>query len=822
MDIKKNFIIILMVMSLIMTISGVSAVIDWDNDADLFYYSLSSEQGTITSGGTYPAYDSLEDLTPNTNHGTAYNGIVITNDNSFDFDGSNDLLELNYIANLNSDLTFCSWIKTSGSTEQQVFMFRDYDDTGYYLGLKINTNGYAFLHNWAGSSSNVADNSDISDGNWHFVCGQRDSTNYKLYVDGGYIGSSSTLSITNTEKASYGTDYNGGSVYSAQFNGELAQPIIFNKALTTPEVLALYNEGRTYDPYATPANTPPTTPTSLSFESSRHVGETITATCSGSTDAEDSITYYYSFNGGSFAVTNTYTVVTSDAHGSVNVKCKAYDGTEYSAEYDGGSSTITNSLPTTPTGLVLLPPTIYTNDTLMAYASGSTDTDDDSIVYYYEFINQNTTIVLQAYSTSQSFELPTGYTFETILVKTKSYDGYGYSSGELPETTVIQNLKPSPPIISIDKDIVMGNLVHVTISNATDLEDDVLSYDYQIKIDDVTVVDFGDFTNFNTVGNAQVLNVAGKQVVKFYANISDDNIGKHINISAKTLDPYQSSNLANIQTIIGWTIKCVDEQNNPINTFTVNYNNVSHNTTTGVIILTDTVVSDINIFALGYYEQTISISSIDSFIIEMEEIKAPSSISPNQGVLNSYADISCGNDRNKIYQTQYNINGTWNDLIYNSGEYSFNLLNYDNETISFRCRTYDNGQYSAWITSSNMLIQNENKLNLRNINRNKQLLTNKRISFESYCSIDNDNEKIINTWSDCNNDGQYDYFNDLNNVSENSFLFVCKYDEIKDYEIKSGCIIQRLNESIAWDTCSISDKETYCNLEKSLKIEVEQ
>jgi hypothetical protein len=77
-------------------------------------------------------------------------------------------------------------------------------------------------------------------------------------------------------------------------------------------------------------NTPPTTPT------------TLTLNASGSTDAEgDSITYYYKFynnNDGvirqDWSTTNTYTIQAADAHDNIRVYAKAYDGYEYSNQFE--------------------------------------------------------------------------------------------------------------------------------------------------------------------------------------------------------------------------------------------------------------------------------------------------------------------------------------------------------------------------------------------------------------------------------------------------------------------------------------------------------
>src|SRR6056297_3384022 len=112
MNFKKTIMILVFFSFLVLTISGASAVIDWNNDVDLMLYPLNDESGVITNGGTYPAYDSLEDLSGNGNNGTAYGGVTISNNNSFDFDGTNDYITIGSSSNYANDnkFIFSEWI----------------------------------------------------------------------------------------------------------------------------------------------------------------------------------------------------------------------------------------------------------------------------------------------------------------------------------------------------------------------------------------------------------------------------------------------------------------------------------------------------------------------------------------------------------------------------------------------------------------------------------------------------------------------------------------------------------------------------------------
>jgi len=99
-------------------------------------------------------------------------------------------------------------------------------------------------------------------------------------------------------------------------------------------------------------NTVPTAPTTLTLNSPK-VGENLTATASGSTDNDnDTITYYYKFYNIQDAATrqaystdNSYVIAVADAHDTITVYSKAYDGYEYSGEKTGEKA-VTNSPPT--------------------------------------------------------------------------------------------------------------------------------------------------------------------------------------------------------------------------------------------------------------------------------------------------------------------------------------------------------------------------------------------------------------------------------------------------------------------------------------------
>jgi len=134
---------------------------------------------------------------------------------------------------------------------------------------------------------------------------------------------------------------------------------------------------------------------------------------------------------------------------------------------------ITNTAPTTPS-VLSVNASLFVGEALVASASGSSDVDNDSLSYFYEFYNINDTSTVQAYSTTASYTVAVSDAHNIIRVRSKVYDGSVYS-GVNESNTTINNSVPSFNESNFVSTISHGVNVSLQI-NASDTDADTLTY----------------------------------------------------------------------------------------------------------------------------------------------------------------------------------------------------------------------------------------------------------------------------------------------------------------------------------------------------------
>jgi hypothetical protein len=179
------------------------------------------------------------DLSRNNNTGTLSGGPTFSSANggSIVFDGINDYTQTAYTAQLNN-FTICSWFKSNYSSGYARIADKKYD-TGFWFGSNNNPTL------WGGG---VKQNSNynaitLSDFQWHFLVMVRSETSLTVYGDG--ISNRNTTvcgaGSVDTTALSLGGTINDGSGQRDWFTGNIAQVLLYNRALAATEVLQNYN-----------------------------------------------------------------------------------------------------------------------------------------------------------------------------------------------------------------------------------------------------------------------------------------------------------------------------------------------------------------------------------------------------------------------------------------------------------------------------------------------------------------------------------------------------------------------------------------------------
>ena len=178
------------------------------------------------------------DLSGNNNHGTLTNGVSYTDNNrgALVFDGVDDYV--NCLAQSSGSFTQSGWIKTNNvSTYRSIVSWGEHSSQkDRTLWLEAST-GRPALYFYTTIDNMITGTKNCADNNWHYVVGTWDGTTGKVYVD-GYLENSGSLTASAYTYSSTNIGRNISGAYN--FNGNIAQVSIYNRALTAAEVSQNY------------------------------------------------------------------------------------------------------------------------------------------------------------------------------------------------------------------------------------------------------------------------------------------------------------------------------------------------------------------------------------------------------------------------------------------------------------------------------------------------------------------------------------------------------------------------------------------------------
>jgi hypothetical protein len=200
----------------------------------------------------YPFNGNANDVSENGNNGTVY-GATLTTDRfgdtnkAYSFNGTSDYIKvLNSTSlRLNQDLTLSAWFCTNTKLANEMAILgkgTTINNTGYLL--LITSSFYPDFARFRVSptiiNASLESNTVVNDGKWHHIVGTYDKSLIKLYVDGKFVKSASY----SFDISSLTTDLMIGREFdrtARQFNGQIDDVGIWNRALTDDEIFNLYN-----------------------------------------------------------------------------------------------------------------------------------------------------------------------------------------------------------------------------------------------------------------------------------------------------------------------------------------------------------------------------------------------------------------------------------------------------------------------------------------------------------------------------------------------------------------------------------------------------
>ncbi|HTZ17347.1 MAG TPA: LamG domain-containing protein, partial [Dissulfurispiraceae bacterium] len=183
-----------------------------------------------------------------TNNGTLVNGAAYAPgkvSQAFSFDGVNDYVEISGGAGDfgSSPFTVDFWMYTSIQGNNSFILGKNNANSGIGWDIRLDNqaiqvvgvNGWGF---------NITSDASVTPNSWHHIALSSSITDVNLYIDGvlkGHSARSSISATTNPLRIGYAaTDYYyGGTIFS----GLIDELQIFNRALSSSEIAAIYNSG---------------------------------------------------------------------------------------------------------------------------------------------------------------------------------------------------------------------------------------------------------------------------------------------------------------------------------------------------------------------------------------------------------------------------------------------------------------------------------------------------------------------------------------------------------------------------------------------------
>ena len=190
-----------------------------------------------------PSFLLPNEINTNTNplntDGNPATGTGINSLYSMEFNGSSDYIDLgaNFYQVGSGDISISVWIKPqSQSGNNDIIAIGA--NAGSRIRLQRRGNNFgAYINNSAGSGSDLTGSTTITNGVWYHLALIKSGTTFTLYVNTTSEASGTFTGTFDSQEGIIGA-YFGGS--SNNINGQIDEVAVFNRALNTTEIAALY------------------------------------------------------------------------------------------------------------------------------------------------------------------------------------------------------------------------------------------------------------------------------------------------------------------------------------------------------------------------------------------------------------------------------------------------------------------------------------------------------------------------------------------------------------------------------------------------------
>jgi len=162
---------------------------------------------------------------------------------AYSFDGTGDYVEIPHDDSLQPQaITVSAWINANVFDKNHSILCKYQQGGADSWDLRPKSDGA--IQFTLGGGNQLVSNTTLSTGEWHHVAATYDGSTIIIYIDG--VDDASTQNsggiLTNTDYVSIGAGYDIGDG-NRHFNGDIDDPRIYSRALTSTEVSNIYQTG---------------------------------------------------------------------------------------------------------------------------------------------------------------------------------------------------------------------------------------------------------------------------------------------------------------------------------------------------------------------------------------------------------------------------------------------------------------------------------------------------------------------------------------------------------------------------------------------------